>query len=338
MAPVPISRLAHQTGVKAGTALDLGVVGHFGVPADVTSVLVNVEIKAPTGTGYWATLPGCKGGPGIPDVGDYTAGQSRTGQISLPVNRQGHIQVSISNGAADVNVDLVGWYSATGDYYHHLQSQLVAAVTTVSAAQQVDVQVAGKAGIPADGVTAVVLKTRVSAGTSKGYLAVGPGGQNSQIPTLSYAAGEMTSNSSRCRSARVRQLARCIFVSPPAARRCRWRRSAGTAVQHGWSGVSFGRTVSSAGGAEGQDQMLGGLPDSTQVMLTVHLSATTSSGWLGSSPYGPGPMHGIQEFRKGVPVSGTIITTTNAFGQVRLRLSSGKGTMYIDGIGWYDPS
>jgi hypothetical protein len=338
VAPVPISRLAHQTGVKAGAALDLGVVGHFGVPAGVTSVLVNVEIKAPTSNGYWSTLPGCRGGSGIPDVGDYSTAQSRTGQVSLPVNRQGHIQVSVSAGAAEVNVDLVGWYSSAGDYYHHLQNQQVAALTTVNAAQQVDVQVAGRAGIPATGATAVVFKARVSAGSAKGYLAVGPGGQNSQIPTLSYGAGEMISN----------------FLTVPlgtgtAAGKVHLRVTAGRATVSleavGWYGASAagGEVFHPAGpdrvqALKGQDQMLSGLPDNTQVMITVHLSATTGSGWLGSSPYGPGPMHGVQEYRKGVPVSGTIVTTTNALGQVRLRLSSGKGTMYIDGIGWFAPN
>jgi hypothetical protein len=338
VAPVPISRLAHQTGVKAGAALDLGVVGHFGVPAGVTSVLVNVEIKAPTATGFWSALPGCRGGPGIPDVGDYSTGQSRTGQVSLPVNRQGHIQVSVSAGAAEVNVDLVGWYSTSGDYYHHLQDQQVADLTTVNAAQPVDVQVAGKAGIPASGATAVVFKARVSAGSAKGYLAVGPGGKNSQIPTLSYAAGEMISN-----------LLTVPLGTGSAAGKVHLRVTAGRATVSleavGWYGASSaaGLVFHPAGparlqGLKGQDQVIGGLPDSTRVMLTVHLSATTSSGWLGSSPAGPGGLHGVQEYRRGVPVSGTIITTTNALGQVRLRLSSGTATMYVDGLGWFASS
>ena len=339
VAPVPISRLAHQTGVQAGVGLDVGVVGRFGVPSGVTSVLVNVEIKAPTANGYWSTLPGCKGGPGMPDVGDYSTGLSRTGQVSLPVNRQGHIQVSVSAGAAEVNVDLVGWYSKAGDYYHHLQGQQVAALTTVDSARPVDVKVAGKAGIPASGVTAVVFKARVSAGSSNGYLAVGPGGQNSQIPTLSYAAGEMISN-----------LLTVPLGTGPAAGEVHLRVTAGSATVSletvGWYGASTtaGQVFHPAGPARmpqvltGQDQVLSGLPDNAQVMLTVHLSATTSSGWLGSSPAGPGGLHGVQEYQKGVPVSGTIITSTNARGQVRLRLSSGVGVMYVDGLGWYAAS
>ena len=336
VSPVPLSRLASKTGVKAGTALDVGVVGHFGVPANVSSVVVNVEIKSPTARGYWSALPGCRGGSGIPDVGDYTAGQSRTGQMTLPVNSQGHIQVSISAGTAEVNVDLVGWYGFSGDLYHHLQSQQVAALTRISASRQLDVQVAGKAGIPASGATSVVLKTRVSAGTSKAYLAVGPGGKNSTLPSMSFAAGEMISN----------------FLTVPvgtgsAAGKVHLRLTAGSATVSleavGWYGpsASGGEVFHSAGPGRikqpvrGQDQVVGGLPDSSQVELTVHLANPSANGWLGSSPAGPGGLHGVQEVRAGQPVSGTIITTTNSLGQVRLRLSAGTSTMYVDVVGWF---
>ncbi|MCW2548539.1 MAG: hypothetical protein JWN96_2999, partial [Mycobacterium sp.] len=37
----------------------------------------------------------------------------------------------------------------------------------------------------------------------------------------------------------------------------------------------------------------------------------------------------------GQPVSGTIITTTNSLGQVRLRLSVGKSPMYVDWLGYF---
>jgi hypothetical protein len=335
--PVPISRLKSQTGIKAGGTVDVPVTGHFGVPAGVTAVVVNVEIKLPTSKGYWTVLPGCKGGSGLPAAGDFSAGLSRTGQATVPVSATGHIVVMSSSAASAINVDLVGWYSASGDYYHHLQSQLVAAVTNVNSAQQVDVLVAGKAGIPASGVDTVVLKTRVSVGTSAGYLAVGPGGQNSQIPTMSFGKGEMISN----------------FLTVPlgtgsAAGKVHLRLTAGKAQVSleavGWYGpssASGGEVFHPAGPARfgaalnGQDQIAPGLPGGSQVMLTVHLANPTGTGYLGSSPAGPGGLHGVQEYHAGQPVSGTIITTTNSLGEVRLRLSVGKSPMYVDWLGYF---
>jgi hypothetical protein len=84
--------------------------------------------------------------------------------------------------------------------------------------------------------------------------------------------------------------------------------------------------------------VVSGLPDNSQVMLTVHLANPSATGWLGSSPAGPGAIHGVQEVRAGQPVSGTIVTTTNALGQVRLRLSAGRSTMYVDVLGWFSAS
>jgi hypothetical protein len=77
------------------------------------------------------------------------------------------------------------------------------------------------------------------------------------------------------------------------------------------------------------------LPDSSQVLLSVHMTNPTSSGLLTSSPSGPGAMHGVQEYKKGQSTTGLIVTTTNAFGQVRLRLTSGSATMYVDWIGYF---
>jgi hypothetical protein len=335
--PVPISRLKSQTGIKAGVAIDVPVTGHFGVPANVTAVVVNVEVKLPTSKGYWTTLPGCKGGPGLPASGDFSAGLSRTGQATLPVSATGHIEVMSSSAASAVNVDLVGWYSAAGELaYHHLQNQQVAALTNISTAQQLDVLVAGKAGIPTTGVSAVVLKTRISAGTANAYLAVGPGGQNSQMPSFSFSKGEMVSN----------------FLTVPigtgaAAGKVHLRLTAGKATVSleavGWYGpkAAGGLVFHPTGPARygvplnGQDQIAGGLPGNTQVLLTVHLANPTATGYLGSSPAGPGALHGVQEYHAGQPVSGTIITTTNSLGQVRLRLSAGKSPLYVDWLGYY---
>jgi hypothetical protein len=336
---VPTPRVAHQSVLHAGTALDVPVAGQFGVPSNPTAVIVNVEIVAPTAAGYWSALPGCKGGPGRPDSGDYAPGTNRTAQVTLPVNTSGHIQVWLSAGSADVNVDVIGWYGTTGDlYYHHLQNQQVASLSTVVANHEGDVLVAGKAGIPSTGATAVVLKARVSNGTAKGYLVVGPGGVNSRVPTQSFAAGEMISE----------------FLTVPLGTgsfdgKVHLRLTAGTAKVSleavGWYGTSTaGGTVFHPAGPgrlptlSGSDQTISGLPDSAQVQLTVHLAKPTAGtlkapGWLGNT--NGGALHGVQEYRAGVPVSGTIVASTSAVGKVRLIMSQGKSTMYIDVEGWF---
>ena len=80
---------------------------------------------------------------------------------------------------------------------------------------------------------------------------------------------------------------------------------------------------------------VGGLPVNAQVELDVHLANPSASGWLGSAPAGHTTLHGVQEYTAGRPVSGTIITTTNTAGQVRLHMSAGTSTMYVDWQGWF---
>ena len=230
----PLARLAARTGVTRQTVLTIPVTGRFGVPADpssVRAVAVNVEVKNPTAAGYAGALPGCAVGSGKPDTQDYRAGQSRESYAVLPVDRSGSIRVSLSNGAAEVNVDLQGWYAQGGTYYHHLQDQKVAVRTNVSAARPVDVFVLGRAGIPTSGVTAVVFKARGSGTAGRAFLALGPGGITSHNPTLAIGRGEMLSN-----------LTTVPLGTGAAAGKVRIRLTAGTGLVSleavGWYGAS----------------------------------------------------------------------------------------------------
>ncbi len=337
----PVPRLLHQTGVTPRTPLTVQVTGRFGVPYGVRAVAVNVEVKNPTATkAYWSVLPSCRAAGGLPSTQAFTARQTRTSIAVLPVDSAGRIMVSISSGTAEVNVDLLGYYAPGGLYYHHLQDQKVAVRTNVSASRLLDVPVLGRGGIPASGVSAVVLKARVSGDSRPGWLLIGPGGTFPQEPTLAFARNEMRS-------------ALAVVPLPQSgsyAGKLRLRLSAGTALVSleavGWYGASpsGGKMFHPAGPARdahsmrGSEIVVAGMPANSQVMLDVHMSNPTAFGWLGSAPAGHPTLHGIQEYYCGVPVAGTIVTTTNGAGQVRLHMSAGLSTMYVDYLGWFSAS
>jgi hypothetical protein len=324
-------RLASQAAVTSAKPLTVQVTGRDGVPANATAVAVSVEVKAPTARGYWSVLPGFSGGPGKPDTMDYPAVQTRISPAVLPVDGFGQVRVWPSGGSSTVNVDLVGWYATGGAFYHHLQNQQVAQLKSVSSSAAVNVPVLGRAGFPTTGVTSVVLKVRVSAGTSAGWLFVGPANvANWQIPTSAFGKGEMISTFA------------IVLLSDAQVR---LRLTSGTATVSleaiGWYSSSAGQRfhpaapVRAVPGLRGQEVTVGGMPANSQVMLDVHLANPTASGWLGSAPAGHPTLHGVQEYHAGQPVSGTIITTTNATGQVRLHLSAGVSTMYVDYLGYF---
>jgi hypothetical protein len=87
---------------------------------------------------------------------------------------------------------------------------------------------------------------------------------------------------------------------------------------------------------KGQDVTIGGLPNSTPVMLNIHLGSPTVSGSLSVAPGGSSALALVQEYKAGQNASGTTIVTTNANGQVRLHLSAGVATFYTDVEGWFN--
>jgi hypothetical protein len=86
----------------------------------------------------------------------------------------------------------------------------------------------------------------------------------------------------------------------------------------------------------GQDVIIGGLPNSTPVLLNVHLGSPTASGSL--SVGGSSALALVQEYKANQNTSGRVTVTTNASGQVRLHLSAGVATFYTDIEGWFSPS
>ena len=82
---------------------------------------------------------------------------------------------------------------------------------------------------------------------------------------------------------------------------------------------------------------IGGLPDSAQVMLNVHLGSPTAAARSASAPAAVLRSRSCRSKAK-QNASGRVIVTTNAAGQVRLHLSAGTATIYIDVEGWFSAS
>jgi hypothetical protein len=332
-------RLATHATVTNGAPLTIQVTGVDAVPASAKAVAVNVAVQSPTKPGYWSTLPGCSGA-GLPDTQNFLAGQTRSGLAVLPVGVSGQITISLTAVPAAaisglVSVDLVGWYGSGGSSYHHLATPKQALSKSVGTTP-VDVPILGVAGVPASGVTAVVLSAGVGFETTGAVLVVGPGGVTTIVPTVAYAAGELTSN-----------LAIVPVGTGVGAGKIRVRTTAGASAAVlnviGWYGplTAGGQAFHPAGpvhltGApHGQDVTISGLPDSVQVMLDVHLANPSNNASLSAAPGGSPVLALVQEFKAKQPTSGATIVTTNAAGQVRLHLSGGVATFYVDFQGWF---
>jgi hypothetical protein len=208
------------TRLVAGTPLTIDVAGSFGVPSNATAVVVNVTGVNPSPAGYLSIYP--NGAP-VPTASNLNvAANIRVANlVETAVGVSGKVSL-ISNVSMDVVVDLEGYVSPTGlggaGLYNPLATPARICDTragnpsglsggaaqcngTANAGERLTaggvlpVTVTGNGGVPATGVSAVVLNVTVVNPAAAGYLTAYP--QGTTAPTASninYQPGETLPN------------------------------------------------------------------------------------------------------------------------------------------------
>jgi hypothetical protein len=131
-------------------------------------------------------------------VQEFRAGQTISNLVTVAVVG-GKVQLQMSAGSARVFVDINGYYSTsavtTGDAFHPLPTARVnVGGTTVTRTSDLHLVVAGRAGVPATGATAIAGVVEVSNPTDPGYVRVTPDGVVSQTATQEFSRGQTISN------------------------------------------------------------------------------------------------------------------------------------------------
>jgi len=195
--------------VPAGSTRSLQVTGRGGLPATgVGTVVLNVTAVKPSSNGYLTVYPSGRTRPTTSNL-NYPAGRPAVGNlVHVAVGSGG--KVSVYAGGADLHVvaDVFGWTtdgSATlspGEgLFHPVAPYRVLDTRSTFAlgpGESRSLQVAGTggaAGLPATGVSAVVLNLAVTRPTASSYLTVYPGGQSLPLTAnLNFLAGETRAN------------------------------------------------------------------------------------------------------------------------------------------------
>jgi hypothetical protein len=111
-APDPMRLVDTRTStgpLRPGTALAITVAGQAGIPAEATSVALNVTAAGPDGAGYVRAYP-CGTDPLVSNV-NYRAGQVAAANLAVvEVPADGRVCLS-SYTPTDLVVDLAGWYT-----------------------------------------------------------------------------------------------------------------------------------------------------------------------------------------------------------------------------------
>ncbi|WP_327375935.1 S53 family peptidase [Streptomyces sp. NBC_01216] len=199
----PARVLDTRAGVgRAGTApvgangtVKLKVTGVGGVPATgVTSVVMNVTVTAPTAPGYLTAYPTGTTRPTASNI-NWLKGQTNPNLVTVPVGKDGSVDLyAASSGTSHLVADVSGYYSVDegGSTYVAAGPARVldtragvgrAGTSPVAGKGTLTLTVAGAGGVPASGVTAVVLNVTETAPTSDGYLVVYP--SDTSRPTAS---------------------------------------------------------------------------------------------------------------------------------------------------------
>jgi hypothetical protein len=170
------------------------------VPDDATAVVLNLTVVSPTAYGYLAAWPANTDAPPSVSALNFAPGTVTSNLAVLPVGAAGCFTLhNGSGGTAHVVVDVQGYLTpgpatAPGSTQTTYASRILDTRTrrvAIPARGSVDVQVAGRGGIPATDVGAAWLNLTVTGNAAAGFLTAYPAGTpRPTAANLSFGAGE----------------------------------------------------------------------------------------------------------------------------------------------------
>ncbi|MEO8749930.1 MAG: hypothetical protein ABI384_05980 [Allobranchiibius sp.] len=214
-APLPAYRVldtrygigAPKVEVAPGGTVHLQVTGRGGVPTFAASaVALNVTVTTPTRSG-WITAYADGAEPPTTSNLNYAPRQTVSNLVISKLGADGRIALTNnSTGTVQLFADIAGYYLAgtptTPGAYAPLPPARVLDTRTslgatgpVPAHGTVHLQIAGKGGVPATGVSAVVVNATVTASTRSGWItAYADGAATPTTSNLNYAPGQTVPN------------------------------------------------------------------------------------------------------------------------------------------------
>jgi hypothetical protein len=214
--PGPTGRLGY------GCHIDVQVTDVGNVPASgVSAVVLNVTVAQPSRGSFLTVYPSDAGLPTASNL-NFVAGQTVPNLVTVKVGPDGKVKVYNAGGQTHVIFDVVGWYGDTPDdpppmpsptptpdpggygLYHPLPPTRIMDTRIGrgwpgklghNGTATVDVTDTFGSGVPASGVTAVVVNTTVTEPTAGSYLTVYPTGVTQPLASnLNFGPGQTVPN------------------------------------------------------------------------------------------------------------------------------------------------
>jgi hypothetical protein len=371
--PLPPSRIldtrygngAPTAKLGAGRSLDLQVTGRGGVPSSgVSAVVMNVTATAPTAASQVTVWPTGSGRPETISV-SFASGQTIAGLVVAKLGPDGRVSLFNRSGDTHVIADVVGWYddgtAASGARFSPLAPSRIldtrfgngAPVAKVGPKSSIELQVTGRGGVPAAGVSAVVMNVTVTEPTLGSHLTVWPAGTARPLASnLNYVGRQTVPNlvvakvgsggkvSLFNNSGHTHLIADVVgyYGAEGSTTGSRFTalvpdRVLDTRTGNGAPAIKLGR-----GSIDLQVTGRGGVPAAgvSGVVLTVTATDPTIGSHLTVWPTGAArPVASNLNFVAGTTISNSVFVKTGTGGKVSIFNNSGQTHVVAEVVGWY---
>jgi hypothetical protein len=187
-------RFSGTGSIAAGQHLDVVVLGRGLVPdSGVAAVVLNVTVTEGTASSFVTVWPTGQPQPPTSNV-NFVAGQTVANTVIVAPGIDGQVSLGNHAGNVQVVVDVTGWMQADGPFHPVAPARLadsrvgyptvdgqVSGTGAFAPGAERTMQVAGRGGVPAQGVLSVALNVTVTNPTAPGFLTVWPDGQSQPL-------------------------------------------------------------------------------------------------------------------------------------------------------------
>ena len=339
--------------------LALQVTGRGGVPeSGVSAVVLNVTVTEPTAVSFLTAWPAGANRPLASNL-NYAAGQTVANLVTVKVGTDGKVILLNHAGSTHVIADVAGWYGAAGGQrYSALTPERIldtragvgAPAAELAAGSAMTLQITGRGGVPATGVSAVVLNVTVTDTSSRGWLAAWPAGEPLPLASnLNYVAGQTVANLVMVRLGAGGSVdlyssggplnviadvagyysdAGAGLAAATPARILDTRTGLGAPAAKLGAGAAMSLQVTGQGGVPAAGV--------AAVVLNVTVTDPASAGWLAAWPAGePLPLVSNLNYVAGQTVPNLVVVKVGAGGKVNLYSSGGPVDVIADVAGWF---
>ncbi len=356
------------------TTTNLTVTGRAGIPSTgVEAVALNITVANPAGNGFLTAWPA---GAPLPNASNlnFVTGLAVSNQVIAKVGSNGQVSIYVyaGGGAANVVVDVAGYFSSSSDLTPLTPARLLdtrsgmntidgqfAGGGAVSAGGTLNLTVLGRGGVPASGVSAVVVNVTATGATASTFITAWPSGAarpnasnlnvivGQTIPNLVMVAPGPDGKISLFNNVGSTDLIVDVVgyfsstptFSPLVPARLLDTRSGQSTVD----GQFVGQGAVGSGGTLNLSVLgRGGVPSSGVGAVALNVTAVTPTAtgyitaWGTGTTSGNAPPQAMDiNFTAGSVIPSLVIVQVPANGKVSLYNSNGSTDLVVDVVGWF---